>query len=277
MRLRIIATIGLISGMLALGVALTPAANGAPAPAPLLEPSPRPTLVPTAAPRPTARPSHKTAATQYGRITGTVIDQTTSAPTAGMVVLIGDHTVLTDANGNYDTWVPVGSYRVSLTLSQAQGTSAQADKTVAIATSATTVQHLYFTSPAPVAAPTTAPTAMPSAAPTALPAVGVLPDVAGGTVPSKPEKLPVTAGDDLPLALWLWLALFLVVGGGVLNSRAVRNALVGRALATNTPTNVDNFTLLLTLLTAAPRPVPIAKPASSKQDAALLEALLNRE
>lgn len=96
-------------------------------------------------------------------------------------------------------------------------------------------------------------------------------------MPSRPEKLPVTGSDGSPLALWLWLALFLVVGGGVLNSRAMRNVLIGRALATNTPTNVDNFTLLLTLLAATPRQVPSAQPASKAHDDALLEALLSRE
>lgn len=121
---------------------------------------PRPTAIPTAPERerPTAVPA--------GRITGTVIDQTSGAPVAGVAVRVGNTTVISDANGNYDrNALPEGEYEVALVLAPDQGAAAQGVVTVQLATDATVVQHLFFRSLA-VAAPAAEPV------PAALPATG---------------------------------------------------------------------------------------------------------
>jgi len=132
------------------------------------QPPPRPTLTPVP---PTPAPGRDTdhsspTAVPAGRITGTVIDQTTGAPAPNIAVAVGDQTVVTDANGNYDrSGLPAGDYNVALALTTAQGVSGQAPIVVILASGATVVQHLAFRSPAPVvptpvivAAPTTLPT-----------------------------------------------------------------------------------------------------------------------
>src|SRR5215213_5217680 len=65
------------------------------------QPPPRPTLTPvppTPAPSTPAEHSDGSSPTAVpaGRITGTVIDQTTGAPAPNIVVAVGDQTVLTD-------------------------------------------------------------------------------------------------------------------------------------------------------------------------------------
>jgi hypothetical protein len=134
------------------------------------QPPPRPTLTPA----PTAKPSSGGHSSEpaNGRITGTVIDLTTGAPAPGVAVTVGDTTVTTDANGNYDrSGLAAGDYQVALALAAGQGTPAQAPIVVALAADATVIQHLSFRSPPPAAlAPTSAPT--PAATPAALPITG---------------------------------------------------------------------------------------------------------
>jgi len=169
---------------------------------PLAYAQPRPTLTPmpatpTAVQRPTRTPSsddhdkRQTAAT--GRITGTVIDLTSGAPAPGIPVIVGDVTVTSDANGNYDrTGLPPGSYVVVLVLTEGQGTPAQDRITIELAADATVVQHLFFRS-------------QPAASPT---------PIATGTPP--PAQLPPTSGST-PIR-WLWVVLGLgaiALGGGV--------------------------------------------------------------
>jgi hypothetical protein len=136
-----------------------------------------------------------------------VIDLTTGAPAPGIAVAIGDVTVTSDANGNYDRWLPPGSYVVTLMLAAGQGTPAQGPITVDLAPDATVVQHLAFRSPAAVS-PTTAATVTPVP-----PAGGSLP--AAGTAP---QTLPRTGGGPgdagMPLGLALG-TLALLVGAGV--------------------------------------------------------------
>ncbi|MEI6179875.1 MAG: carboxypeptidase-like regulatory domain-containing protein [Chloroflexales bacterium] len=166
---------------------------------------PRPTLATTATsapatatPEPAYHAPRPTPVPPPGRITGTVIDQRTGAPTPGVTVTVGTHTLLTDSNGNYDVngLVP-GRYVVTLILTAAQGTAAQGPVTVTVAAGQTVVQHLFFFSPAPaeptVSAPTTAPT------PSATPVV--------------PATLPVTGGHGATNWPWLLLGTVLVGAG----------------------------------------------------------------
>lgn len=131
---------------------------------------PRPTVIPT------AEPQQRVTPVPDGRITGTVIDQTSGAPVPGVVVRVGDTLVASDANGNYDrSNLAAGTYRVMLELASGQGEAAQGPLEVQLAAHATVVQHLAFRSPV-AAAPT--PTAIPEL-PAALPATGSTSDSMG--------------------------------------------------------------------------------------------------
>lgn len=113
----------------------------------------RPTLTPIPQPR---EEDDKSTPAPSGRITGTVIDATTGAPAPGIPVQVGDVTVTTDANGNYDrSGLPAGSYTVMLALPAERGQSEQGPVTIALSAGATVVQHLRFRSPiASIAEPT---------------------------------------------------------------------------------------------------------------------------
>ena len=133
--------------MLLFGMSALPALGAAPSPV-RMAPSPRPALAPV-------KGSSNTVL--MGHITGTVIDLSSGAPSAGVAVRVGDALVWSDANGNYDHWLPVGTYTVTLALADGQGTPAQDVVSVAVLADAATVQHLGFRDlqPAP-AAPTAA-------------------------------------------------------------------------------------------------------------------------
>ena len=159
---------------------------------------PRPTLATTATsapatttPEPAYHAPRPTPVPPPGRITGTVIDQRTGAPTPGVTVTVGMHTLLTDSNGNYDAngLVP-GRYVVTVILTADQGTVAQGPVTVTVAAGQTVVQHLFLLSPAP-AEPTVGP--MPSATPVV------------------PAMLPVTGGHGA--SGWPWIMLGTVMLG----------------------------------------------------------------
>jgi hypothetical protein len=132
------------------------------------QPPPRPTLTPVP-PTPVRHSDHSSpTAVPAGRITGTVIDQTTGAPVPNIAVTVGEQTVLTDANGNYDrSGLPAGDYKVALALAAEQGVTTQEPIVVILTPGATIVQHLMFRSPVPVA-----PTPTLAAAPNALPITG---------------------------------------------------------------------------------------------------------
>ncbi|GAB4191446.1 MAG: hypothetical protein OHK0022_05170 [Roseiflexaceae bacterium] len=151
----IVGTFALLLGLFALGVGLVPAGSvGA------QELPPRPTVVPTAVPGSGSNDSGT--AEEPGRITGTVIDQTSGAPAVGIAVRVGDVTVRSDTNGNYDrSDLASGAYTVTLVLSTEQGTASQPAQRVTVAAGATVVQHLFFRSPVrvqPTAVATPAPT-----------------------------------------------------------------------------------------------------------------------
>lgn len=185
---------------------------------PLLAPSPRPPVE-----RPTStgsgsdrdrgsRGSHESAPAT-GRITGTIIDAATGAPAAGVTVSVGGVTVTSDANGNYDKWLPAGTYAVGLML-VGQGSDLQGPQEVEVRAGETTVQHLYFRSAlAPTATPETL--AAPTATAPALP-IDSLPDtgVAAPAQPAlRPTHLPRTSVPADGSLLWLSLGVSLVVVG----------------------------------------------------------------
>lgn len=157
---------------------------------------PRPTPVPTSVPR--SGGGDDDTAEEPGRITGTVIDQTTGAPAPGIGVRVGGQTVTSDANGNYDRpGLAAGVYTVTLVLSPSQGSAVQGPLTLTLAAGATLVQHLYFRSPA-------RPTASAIVAP---------------PVPT-PARLPNTGTADRPATPLALLGLLLLcLGAAVLGLR----------------------------------------------------------
>jgi hypothetical protein len=157
---------------------------------------PLPPRPPTAVPQPTRAPQsdndHSTSEAR-GRITGTVIDLATGAPAPGITVVVGDASVQTDQNGNYDRQgLAPGAYQIHLDLQANQGTPEQAPLQIELTADATVVQHLTFRSQA-AAAP------VPAAVPAAL---------------AQPAALPVTAGAERDLA-WLWVVALMLVASGL--------------------------------------------------------------
>jgi hypothetical protein len=149
-----------------------PTDTGGPPPRPTDAGAPpvRPTLEPT--PQPTDAPGKHRGAELPGRITGTVIELGSGAPAAGVAVQVGDLTLATDQNGNYDAeGLAAGAYTVALRLAAGQGEAAQGPLTLRLAAGAVLVQHLAFRAPAAAAA-SPAPTAAPAPTPAALPDTG---------------------------------------------------------------------------------------------------------
>jgi hypothetical protein len=256
--------------MLLFGMSALPAMGAAPA-SPRLAPSPRPALSP-------AKGSSNTVL--MGHITGTVIDLNSGAPSAGVAVRVGGALVWSDANGNYDHWLPVGTYTVTLALADGQGTPLQDVISVPVQADVATVQHLNFrgqqaapvapTAAAPTAAPAQPVVAQPAAvAPTA--AATSVPASAGGAPALVPARLPVTSEGGSAAWLWLVFGSALLLAGGLVGFGPV---LGGRSPALVLRTHAANSTLLRTLLAA---PVQSARPAAPRVIPAsddLLAALL---
>jgi hypothetical protein len=249
--------------MLLFGMSALPAQGAAPSSV-QMAPSPRPALVPI---------KRSSTTVQMGHITGTVIDLTSGAPSAGVAVSVGGTMVWSDTNGNYDHWLPVGTYTVTLALADGQGTPAQDIVNVAVLAEAATVQHLGFhdQQPAP-SAPTSGPAqpiaVQPAIAPTAVAANA---SAAGGVPAVMPSRLPVTSASGSAAWLWLTFGMTLLFVGGLAGFGPV---LGGRSAALVLRTHAANSALLRTLLTA---PVQAARPASPRAAPAsddLLVALL---
>ncbi|MCS6888840.1 MAG: hypothetical protein NZQ09_11575 [Chloroflexus sp.] len=195
MQRRMISYSMMVCGVLAMviGFALLPLPASSTA-APALQPSPRPTIPPV-----TILPASSPTPVPMGRVTGTIIDLRTHAPTANIAVKIGDAVVYSDANGNYDRWVESGFYTLELQLSSDQGSPAQPPLTIAVGPGDTVIAHLFFTSTAPsepaftVEAPTAVPTLEPTAVPTTAP-VAVAPELPA-VIPPKLPYTGVAAGD----------------------------------------------------------------------------------
>ncbi|HEU5098493.1 MAG TPA: hypothetical protein VFU22_05710 [Roseiflexaceae bacterium] len=251
------------------GVSALPAQGAAPSPV-RMAPSPRPAL---------AKSRSSNDAQLMGHITGTVIDLNSGAPAAGVSVNVGGAVVQSDANGNYDHWLPVGTYTVTLALADGQGVPAQDVMTVAVSADAAVVQHLNFrgqqaAQPAvaptaaaaqPAAAPTAA-AAQPATAPTA--AAGNAASAAADTPAMMPTRLPVTG--DTGNAAWLWMAM----GMALLLAGSLVGFGPGRSPALVMASQAANSALLRALLTT---PTPAARPTTTSPARAndeLLAALL---
>lgn len=215
---------------LALQIAVAQPARAQSPPRPTVEPTATPTITPTVTTTPTAAPvddKPDPTAVPAGRIIGTVIDLTTNAPAPGITVAIGDATVTTDANGNYQSAeLPAGSYRVALVLTAAQGTPAQEPILIELAAGQTVVQHLAFRSP--VAATATAlPTATATAAPTTLP-----PTAMPTSKPTAPVTLPDTgSAQQTSFSTGIVGMIVLLLGLSIwgLNERSRRRAVKARS------------------------------------------------
>ncbi len=224
--------------MLIFGVSALPAQGAEPMHV-ALQPSPRPPIDPLR--------HHNGASAQMGHITGTVIDQRTGAPAAGITVRVGGDLVTTDANGNYDHWLPVGDYPVALQLAGDQGAAEQDTVLVSVRPVVPTVQHLNFRSPAsapnaPAAAPAVVPTAVVAAAKPSTPAIK--------TDAGAPKRMPRTGVADS--AAWLWLAfgMLLLLAGGLVGFGPVLN---GRSAAALIRRHAANAQLLQALLSQPAR------------------------
>lgn len=220
-----------------------------------VQPSPRPTLQPTAELRQNDR---KPTAVVPGRLTGTIIDLRTHAPVSGVAVQVGEQTVYSDANGNYDIWLTSGYYQVGLELASDQGVAGQPTQSVAVGPGDTVIVHLFFTSPAPTEQPTQpaaqpalvpTPTVAPVALPPSLPDTSVANAAAEVAAPASslgaPQSLPKTAATGGLGAAGTWIlfgALLLGLGLVVqLAPRPRRRAALPRRRAAARPRNDDDL------------------------------------
>jgi LPXTG-motif cell wall-anchored protein len=194
-----------------------------------LQPSPRPAIEPVG--------QAGGNGVQMGHVTGTVIDQRTGAPAPGITVRVGDATVTSDANGNYDHWV-------ALSLSPAQGEAVQGAVTVTIQPNSATIQHLSFISPAPA---TSVVAGAPAAAPKLVPTVHA--DAAPTPAVDAPKRLPRTGSEGSPAWMWLAAGMLLLMAGSVVGFAPVIN---GRSAAALLRTQVANVAFLRTLLAQPP-------------------------
>lgn len=245
--------------MMLLGLSALPALGARPAPV-ALQPSPRPPLE-----QPTRQSSSGDGTiVEMGHITGTVIDLTVGAPIPGVAVQVGGDTVLSDQNGNYDHWLPVGTYTVTLALEAGQGAPEQGPLAVVVQPQVATLQHLNFRS---LAAATVAPTVAPVATPQAAPRKPA------GASGAPPNRLPRTGSEGS--AVWLWLAfgLMLLLAGGMVGFGPV---LSGRSPATLLRAYATDLRLLRGLLATPAQPAdrPQMRPQPVQDD--FLAALLDQ-
>jgi LPXTG-motif cell wall-anchored protein len=267
---RILVVCGVL--MVTFGVSVLPAQGAETtqsAQQPLLAPSPRPTLGPT---RPRGD-SH--AGTAAGRITGTIIDLTTGAPTPGVQVSVGGTIVTSDANGNYDLWVPVGAYNITLVLSPETGAPDQGAQIVDIAAGQTTVLHLNFHTPL---APSATPVAPSATAVPAKPATPVEGRARNRNTPRSPvtPRLPRTGEQESNAWLWMTFGMLLVMGGVALEYGRKRRLAFATASAGRVRSSYDNARLLARLLAANMQHAQPVRARGTESDI-LLAALLSAD
>jgi hypothetical protein len=257
--------------MMVFGASVLPAQGaepGQPEAQPLLQPSPRPTLAPTSR---SHNDSNSGSAT--GHITGTIIDLTTGAPTPGIRVNVGGVIVTSDANGNYDLWVPAGPYTVALVLDAREGTPAQGQQMVDVAPGAMVVLHLNFRSQPVVNATPVAANEAPGA-----PLIAPLAQPAGGRAPRPHASPRLPRTSEQPTSAWLWMTFgaLLLVAGGMLEFGRMRRT-PARALASSgaprRASGYENAQLLAALLVTNTGGVQPARPGAADSDI-LLAALL---
>jgi hypothetical protein len=230
-------------------------------------------------PQPTPRPALSDdddddgpAVPDMSHITGTVIDQSSGAPLPNTQVLVGDQSVTTDQNGNYDLWIVAGSYTVTIVANDG---TVQQSLQVELPGGQMVVQHLTRVSAAP---PTAQPTVEPAAAPvveakSAPPEVTAVP-TEEPVIASAPARLPRTAGNPSPIfSAWFWisLGLALFLGGLTVAIRTNSLRMPARALASYARTasspSGDAAAFLAALLSSEIR--------TTASDDALLRALLD--
>lgn len=115
---------------------------------PTVQPTSKPTTQPTTGPTRQRRSNHNSDRVPLGQITGTVIDQVSGQPLAGVGVEVGTVIVISDANGNYRREnLATGIYQVE--LSPAQGSLVGGPFQIALARDATAIQHLTIRRPGP--------------------------------------------------------------------------------------------------------------------------------
>lgn len=233
MRLRIVTTslvaVGALLVMLGFGALMPDAAH---AQQPLPQPSPRPAV--QLADQEDNKTASRTA--PLGHITGTVIDSVSGAPVAGMSVKVGDLLLVTDENGNYDTWLDQGIYLVNVAPAAGQGSVVDESMTVTILPDAVTIQHLRVSLVAPAAA---------EAVVVEEPAVEAAP-VKNVQAPMAPARLPRT--NDAANSAWLWVVLgviLMALGFGLGAWPAGRRMLVAG-------TRLNDYALLAALLHERP-------------------------
>jgi hypothetical protein len=198
-----------------------------------------------------------------GHITGTVIDLNTGAPAAGVAVNVGGMIVQTDANGNYDRWLPIGTYTVTLALADGQGAPAQDTMMVPVEADAATVQHLNFRGQAPAAAPTAVAVAPAAEAPAAaaVPAAEApAAEVPATEAPAAqaPQRLPRTSSEGYSAWTWLAFGMVLLLAGGLVGFGPV---MAGRSPAMVLRAHAANSALLRALLAAPVRSSRAAPPS----------------
>jgi hypothetical protein len=212
-----------------------------------------------------------------GRITGTIIDLTTGAPAPGIKVNIGGTVVSSDANGNYDLWVAAGPYSVALVLDASQGEAGQGQQMVDVATDATVIVHLSFSSPPP-ATPVAANSApVVSVEPTAAPAPVAARSGSTAPKPHASPRLPRTADDADESWRWVGLGALLLMGGIALElgRKRLQAQFAGvAARAARFATGYENARLLAALLA---RGTNETKPARAAANDMLLTALLTTD
>jgi hypothetical protein len=240
--------------MLLFGMSALPAQGAAPSSV-RMAPSPRPALEPVKGSSDTVL---------MGHITGTVIELGSGAPSAGVAVRVGGTLVWSDVNGNYDHWLPVGTYTVTLALADGLGVSAQDVLTVPVLADVATVQHLNFRgqqpAPAVVQPAVVAPTAVAENTPATTESAPV----------AMPTRLPVTSESGSAPWMWLTFGMALLLAGGLVGFGPV---LGGRSPALVLRRHAANSALLRTLLTVPAQSVrPASRAAQASDD--LLAALL---
>jgi hypothetical protein len=219
-----------------------PATASAQAPAP--QPSPRPAI------RADDGGSDSAPVAQTGRVTGTVIDQLSGAPLAGVRVLVGNDVATTDANGNYDHWLPVGTYNVMAAPDEARVALVAPPVPVVVTAGGTVVQHLQVRGPQAPAAPAEEQPGRAVAPPAALAAE---PPVAAAQLPTDdeaPRILPRTGLEADMGGLWLGAGVGLLLMGWLVWGRPVARLAPALSRAPRLPEEFDRNAMLAGLLGA---------------------------
>ncbi|MEN9934007.1 MAG: hypothetical protein RLZZ387_586 [Chloroflexota bacterium] len=225
-------------------------------------------VVPQPSPRPPVRSgddgsSSAVIAPDTGRVTGTVINVTTGAPVAGVQVIVGGELVTTDANGNYDHWMPIGSYVLQVVPDPSLGQAAQPALTVVVRAREVTVQHLGMQG-AVVAPPSTD---LPAVAPAPAAVEAAAAPVEAVPAPVEAAAAPVEAASadpalDGPRTLprtgleadgsWVWVGggMLLVLAGWVLFGLPVARLAPALSRRPQLPAGFDSGAMLASLLGA---------------------------